>query len=58
MISDNASTTEQAEIIATLIVDTKVAEGGIQAMVVLDEEYREAVAEQMKKVAVAVQGKA
>ena len=59
VISGNASTTEPAVIVATLIVDTKVVdEGGIQALVVIDEEYREAVMEQMMKAAAAVGGKA
>jgi hypothetical protein len=49
-ISDNASTTEPATIVATLIVDTKVVdEGGIQGLVVIDEEYREVVAQAMSK---------
>jgi hypothetical protein len=43
-ISDNASTTEEAVLVATLIVDTKVVEeGGVEGLVVIDEEYREAI---------------
>jgi len=52
VISDNASATEPAEIVATMIVDTKVVDdGGIEGLVVIDEEYREAVKQQMGKVA-------
>lgn len=51
-ISDNASTIEPATIVANLIVDSKVVdEGGVEALVVIDEEYREAA---MKAVARAV----
>ncbi|TVY83689.1 hypothetical protein LSUE1_G003809 [Lachnellula suecica] len=58
VISDNASTTEPAVIVATLIVDTKVLEeGGMMGLVVIDEEYREAVKEQMMKAAAAAGGK-
>lgn len=40
-IGDNASTTEPALFIATLIVDTKVVEElGVAGLVVVDEEYR------------------
>ena len=40
-ISDNASTTEEAVILATLVVDTEVLDkGGVEALVVIDEEYR------------------
>jgi hypothetical protein len=57
VISDNASATEPAVIVATLIVDTKVVdEGRIEGLVVIDEEYREAVMQQMMKAAVAVGG--
>lgn len=49
-ISDNASATEPAVIIATLFVDTKVVdEGGIESLVVIDEEYREMVIEAKQK---------
>lgn len=38
--SDNYSTTEPAQILATMVVDTKVVEeGGMAALVVLDPEY-------------------
>jgi hypothetical protein len=40
-VSDNYSTTEQAKILATLVVDHEVVdEGGIEALVVIDDEYR------------------
>ena len=40
-ISDNASTTSPAVVVATLIVDTKVVdENGVEGLVVIDEEYR------------------
>ncbi|TAQ83724.1 hypothetical protein B7494_g7946 [Chlorociboria aeruginascens] len=43
-ISDNASATEEATFVATFIVDTKaVEEGGVEGLVVIDEEYREMV---------------
>jgi uncharacterized RmlC-like cupin family protein len=53
-ISDNASQTEEASIIATLIMDTETMEGiiekeGVAGLVVIDEEYREQVMEQMMK---------
>lgn len=49
-ISDNASKTEPATIVANLIVDSKVVEeGGVQALVVIDEEYREAAMEAMAR---------
>lgn len=38
--SDNFSTTEPAQIIATMVVDTKIVEeGGVAALVVIDPEY-------------------
>lgn len=41
-VSDNYSTIESAVILATLVVDTEVVErGGIGALTVLDEEYRD-----------------
>ena len=41
VISDNASDTEEAVIVATLVVDTTVLDqGGIEGLVVIDEEYR------------------
>ncbi|KAE9375129.1 hypothetical protein N431DRAFT_334688 [Stipitochalara longipes BDJ] len=53
-ISDNASQTQEASIIATLIMDTETMEGilekdGVAGLVVIDEEYRAQVVEQMKK---------
>jgi len=45
-ISDNASATEPATMIATLIVDTKtVDELGLDGLTVIDEEYREVAME-------------
>lgn len=55
-ISDNASNTEEASIIATLVLETETMDslieqaGGIAGLVVIDEEYREQVMEQMTKV--------
>jgi quercetin dioxygenase-like cupin family protein len=44
--SDNFSTTEPAQILATMVVDTKVVEeGGPGALVVLDPEYADIVFE-------------
>jgi quercetin dioxygenase-like cupin family protein len=53
-ISDNASQTEAASIIATFIMDTETMEGiiekeGVAGLVIIDEEYREQVMEQMTK---------
>jgi quercetin dioxygenase-like cupin family protein len=53
-ISDNASQTEEASIIATLILETEVMDSlmeqaGAAGLVVIDEEYREQVMEQMAK---------
>ncbi|KAL2201627.1 cupin domain-containing protein [Sarocladium strictum] len=40
-VSDNYSKTEQAKILATLVVDYEVVDkGGIEALVVIDDEYR------------------
>lgn len=55
-ISDNASNTEEAVIIATLVLDTEIMDklieeaGGPGGLVIIDEEYREQVKEQMAKV--------
>lgn len=54
-ISDNASHTEEASIIATLILETETMDAlmekvGVAGLVVIDEEYREQVMEQMVKV--------
>jgi len=49
-ISDNASTTESATLVATLIVATETVErDGIEGLVVIDEKYREVVAEAQAK---------
>lgn len=53
-ISDNASQTEEATIIATLILETEVMdalmeESGVAGLVVIDEEYRGQVMAQMAK---------
>ena len=41
-LSENASKTEEAEIVATMVVETKVIEEeGIGSLVVIDEEYRD-----------------
>jgi hypothetical protein len=62
-ISSNASTTEEATIVANLILDTEIMEGilekeGVAGLVVIDEEYRAAVDEQVKKIMAAVSAKA
>jgi hypothetical protein len=54
-ISNNASETEEASIIATLILETETMDtlmdkAGIAGLVVIDEEYRGQVMEQMAKV--------
>lgn len=54
-ISSNASRTEEASIIATMILDTEkmdaiIEKDGAAGLVVIDEQWREAVEEQMKKV--------
>lgn len=51
-ISDNASKTEEASILATMVIDTEtveaaLAQAGPFGLVVLDEEYREAVMQKM-----------
>ena len=53
-ISDNASQTEEAVIIATLILETEtmdtiIDQAGVSGLVVIDEEYRGQVIEQMAK---------
>ena len=49
-ISDNASSTEPATMVATLVVDTKVVdEVGIEGLVVIDEEYRSVVIKAKEK---------
>ncbi|PMD18381.1 cupin domain protein [Hyaloscypha hepaticicola] len=49
-ISDNASATEPATMIATFVVDTKVVEKvGIEGLVVIDEDYKSIVAEAKQK---------
>ncbi|KAI9902517.1 hypothetical protein N3K66_001869 [Trichothecium roseum] len=43
-LSDNLSATEGARLLATMVVDTSVVEeGGLGALVVVDEEYRDVV---------------
>nr|ODN88570.1 hypothetical protein L203_02576 [Cryptococcus depauperatus CBS 7841] len=43
-VSDNYSTTETAQLLATLVVDTEVVEkGGLAALTVFDEEYKDVV---------------
>ena len=54
-ISDNASHTEEASIIATFILETETMDAlmenvGVAGLVVIDEEYREQAMEQMLKV--------
>lgn len=56
-ISDNASTTEEASLLATLVMGTEkaerlIAEQGAFGLTLIDEEYREAVMEKVKGVAV------
>ena len=49
-ISDNASATEPATMIATFVVDTNVVEKvGIEGLVVIDEDYKSIVAEAKQK---------
>ncbi|KAL2066304.1 hypothetical protein VTL71DRAFT_2375 [Oculimacula yallundae] len=49
-ISDNASETEEAKIVATLVLDTKVLEEkGVQGIVALDEEWRDIVMSEVLK---------
>ncbi|KAB5578715.1 RmlC-like cupin domain-containing protein [Coniochaeta sp. 2T2.1] len=41
-VSDNYSTTEPAKLLAVFVVDTDIVEkGGIEALVEIDEEYRD-----------------
>ena len=52
-ISDNASKTEGASLLATLVLETEVAEKlvgeqGAFGLTLIDEEYREAVMEKVK----------
>ncbi len=53
-ISDNASITEEASILATFVLETEKLERileteGPMGLVVIDDEYQEAVLAQMKK---------
>lgn len=53
-ISDNASQTQEASILATFILDTEkmdaiIEKYGVQGLVVIDEDYREQVMAQMTK---------
>jgi quercetin dioxygenase-like cupin family protein len=53
-VSGNASDTEDASIFVAFVIETEVleniwAESGVHGLVVIDEEYREVVMEQMKK---------
>jgi quercetin dioxygenase-like cupin family protein len=57
-ISDNASATEPATMVATFIVDTEVVEKvGIEGLVVIDEEYKWIVAEAKQKSSSEASGK-
>ena len=48
LISANASETEEMEFIAVFVVETKVVdEGGVGALVLIDEEFKELVASKM-----------
>ncbi|KFZ08286.1 hypothetical protein V502_09439 [Pseudogymnoascus sp. VKM F-4520 (FW-2644)] len=50
-LSENASATEPATFIATLVVDTKtVEELGVEGLTVIDDEYLEMIAEAQKEV--------
>lgn len=43
-LSENASKTDEAELVATMVVETKVIEEeGMAALVVIDEEYRDLI---------------
>jgi hypothetical protein len=51
-ISDNASLTEEASLLASMVLETDIveaalAEAGAFGLVVIDEEYREAVLERV-----------
>ncbi|KAE9976242.1 hypothetical protein BLS_007870 [Venturia inaequalis] len=53
-ISDNASKTEEARILVTFVLETDVIEAilekdGVAGLVMIDEEYRGVVVEQMEK---------
>jgi hypothetical protein len=53
-ISNNFSTTEEATIIATFVLETEkldkiLEEIGVAGLVVIDDEYREAVREKVEK---------
>lgn len=53
-ISDNASATEEATIFVTFILETDIIESilekdGVAGLVIIDEEYRGVVMEQMMK---------
>jgi len=49
-LSENASTTEDAVIFATFIVDTEHVESvGPEGLLVIDEEWREVAEEKMRK---------
>ena len=49
-LSDNASATEPASFIATLVIDTKtVEELGVEGLTVIDEEYLEVIAKAQKE---------
>jgi hypothetical protein len=40
-VSDNFSDTEEAQLIASMVIDTEVFEkGGVEALVEIDEEFR------------------
>jgi quercetin dioxygenase-like cupin family protein len=52
-ISDNASLTEEASLLATMVLETEVVEAALElagafGLVAIDEEYREAVMEKVK----------
>jgi quercetin dioxygenase-like cupin family protein len=52
-ISDNASLTEEASLLATMVLETEVVEAALEmagafGLVVIDEEWREAVMEKVK----------
>jgi quercetin dioxygenase-like cupin family protein len=56
-VSDNASKTEEATLLVNFIIDTEVvekilAENGFNGLVVIDEEYREAVKAQLENLKV------
>lgn len=50
IISDNASATEPATMVATFIVDTKVVDAlGVNGLVIIDEDYRSLAVERKQK---------